>query len=420
MVQRKSADPGPEKSSHRLNRWIPLDFLSHVLFNEPYDKRLSARDIQKIREDIRLTNYQRFRVFAILFIFIELLWIFVYDLPHYRSGQIMSRTVSLDYLRMHLIIGMVAVVIVILTTVWLKSHKPATGSVHDLVASGLIIIVMLILNISDRIQGYTSTDVSFYFLKMILASVFFLLRSPFNFLAFMVPYAAYLMALWDRRILTESLTHNTIEGTILFLAALVISRQVYEHQVRLMSRTLLLRAANERLEHLSAHDPLTGLVNRSEMTARIASFTSAQAATGRQIGLVLIDLDHFKKINDTYGHAFGDTVLQRVGDILALLSPGPSLAVRWGGEEFLLILAHRQSDDLHELAESLRQHVSELEFAVKPTGADLAEKVQVTASLGITELHQDSADTFDKAFDRADKALYQAKKQGRNQVVAYA
>ena len=107
---------------------------------------------------------------------------------------------------------------------------------------------------------------------MILASVFFLLRSPFNFLAFMVPYAAYLMALWDRRILTESLTHNTIEGTILFLAALVISRQVYEHQVRLMSRTLLLRAANERLEHLSAHDPLTGLVNRSEMTSRIAAF----------------------------------------------------------------------------------------------------------------------------------------------------
>jgi hypothetical protein len=104
MVQRKSADPGPEKSSHRLNRWIPLDFLSHVLFNEPYDKRLSARDIQKIREDIRLTNYQRFRVFAILFIFIELLWIFAHDLPHYRSGQIMSRTVSLDYLRMHLLI----------------------------------------------------------------------------------------------------------------------------------------------------------------------------------------------------------------------------------------------------------------------------------------------------------------------------
>ena len=94
--------------------------------------------------------------------------------------------------------------------------------------------------------------------------------------------------------------------------------------------------------------------------------------------------------------------------------------MRWGGEEFLLILAHRQSDDLSDLAESLRLHVSELEFAVKPTGADLAEKVQVTASLGITELHQDSADTFDKAFDRADKALYQAKKQGRNQVVAYA
>jgi hypothetical protein len=130
---------------------------------------------------------------------------------------------------------------------------------------------------------------------MILASVFFLLRSPFNFLAFTIPYAAYLMVLWERRILTESLTHNTIEGTILFLAALVISRQVYEHQVRLLSRTLLLKSANERLEHLSAHDPLTGLVNRSEMTSRIAAFTSTQAATGRHIGLILVDLDHFKK-----------------------------------------------------------------------------------------------------------------------------
>lgn len=370
-----------------------------------------------IREDIRLTNYQRFRIFAILFIFIELLWIFVHDLPNYRSGLIMNRVISLEYLRIHLVIGLVAVLIVILTTVWLRSQKPATGFVHDLVASVLIIIVMLILNFSDRIQGYTSTDVSFYFLKLILASVFFLLRSPFNFLAFTIPYLVYLTALWDRRILTDSLTHNTIEGTILFLAALVISRQVYEHQVRLLSRTLLLKTANERLEHLSAHDPLTGLVNRSEMASRIAAFTSQQAATGRRIGLILIDLDHFKRINDTYGHAFGDTVLKRVGEILTFHSPGPSLAVRWGGEEFLLILAHRQSDDLRDLDESLRQHVSELQFASKPTGGDYAEKVQVTASLGLTDLHPDTADTFERAFDRADNALYLAKKQGRNQVV---
>lgn len=403
---------------NKLPWLLQHNFWTHALFNEPYDRQLSARDIQAIREEIRLANYQRFRLFAILFIFIEIMWIVIHDLPNYFSGLTMPHAVSLAYLKMHLLIAAAAVVIIILTTVWLRKSKPATGYIHDFVASGLIICIMLILNISDSIQSYTSSDVSFYFLKMILSSVFFLLRSPFNFLAFTVPYAVYMAVLWNRQILTESLTHNAVEGTILYLAALVISRQVYEHQVRLISRTKLLKAANERLSHLSAHDPLTGLVNRSEMTSRIAAFTSAQAVTGRQIGLILIDLDHFKRINDTYGHAFGDTVLQRVGEILTFHSPGPSLAVRWGGEEFLLILAHRQSDDLSALAESLRQHLSELEFFSKPTGAEFTECVQVTASLGITELHLDSADTFEKAFDRADKALYLAKKQGRNQVVA--
>ena len=86
-------------------------------------------------------------------------------------------------------------------------------------------------------------------------------------------------------------------------------------------------------------------------------------------------------------------------------------------EEILLIIAHRQSDDLTELAESLRQQIAELDFASTPTGSDRPEKVCVTASLGLTEFGQDASDTFSRAFDRADQALYLAKRQGRNRIV---
>ncbi len=126
---------------------------------------------------------------------------------------------------------------------------------------------------------------------------------------------------------------------LMSLAAQVMSCQPCERKVRLLSRPLLLKTAHERLEHGSALELLTGLVNRPR-------------------------------------------------------------------------------DDLRDLAESLRQHVAELEYTARPTEGEFAEKVHMTASFGITEQHLDSADSFDNAFDRADRTLYLTPKPGCTQVVA--
>ena len=121
------------------------------------------------------------------------------------------------------------------------------------------------------------------------------------------------------------------------------------------------------------------------------------------LGAIFLDIDHFKKINDTYGHAIGDHVLQKFVQIAKQTIRTEDVLIRWGGEEFLILLSVQSIDDLISKAEQLRQTISLNEFDTVKT---------VTASLGIAVYKEN--ESFDTFVARADSALYKAKKQGRN------
>lgn len=125
-----------------------------------------------------------------------------------------------------------------------------------------------------------------------------------------------------------------------------------------------------------------------------------------QLGIILCDIDHFKRINDTYGHRVGDQVLQTFAHrFQSILLPKHTL-VRWGGEEFLIIVPGEHEGEVMQQAERLRQSLAD---------QDIAEVGQVTASFGVAYVYPE--DTVEVLFEQADRALYQAKNQGRNQVV---
>jgi diguanylate cyclase (GGDEF)-like protein len=194
--------------------------------------------------------------------------------------------------------------------------------------------------------------------------------------------------------------HFVIAAVGLPFMALVLG-QASRMRAKVKLQRTELQAAFERIESLATHDDLTGLVNRPYITRRLAEECARASRYGQLLCVVMIDLDHFKRINDTFGHAQGDEVLRHFARIgTASLLPGAELA-RWGGEEFLLLPAFKQEAAVAQVD------------AVRAGLADAGNScgVAVTFSAGLAcDLGAGSHDMM----ERADRALYLAKNEGRN------
>jgi two-component system, cell cycle response regulator len=165
---------------------------------------------------------------------------------------------------------------------------------------------------------------------------------------------------------------------------------------------------------LAITDSLTGLHNRRYMEGHLKTLVSEAIRTGRSLSMLVADIDHFKNVNDTYGHDAGDTVLKEFSVRLRRNTRGVDLACRLGGEEFVIIMPDTDITHAYQVGERLRACVASDEFAIGD-----GRNIRVTASVGIGTLESPD-DTPETMFKRADSALYIAKRRGRNRVVADA
>ncbi|MGE6793489.1 diguanylate cyclase (GGDEF) domain-containing protein [Pseudomonas guineae] len=190
--------------------------------------------------------------------------------------------------------------------------------------------------------------------------------------------------------------------------AQALRQRMRKRRFALQAHQDTLRGMMRQLEDLAATDELTGLYNRRHFL-RLASRELEGLRSGRQHGLALLDLDHFKRINDMHGHAAGDRVLQTFAVVArACLREGDVLA-RYGGEEFVLLLPNTEADQFSACCERLREAFSHAE----PLGVKL-EGLSVSIGMTLLGVHDD----LDDALQRADQALYQAKREGRNRCAA--
>jgi diguanylate cyclase (GGDEF)-like protein len=166
-----------------------------------------------------------------------------------------------------------------------------------------------------------------------------------------------------------------------------------------------------QLDSLSRTDPLTGLANRRQFDERLREEWKRMVRAGQPLGLLMLDIDHFKLFNDHQGHPVGDEVLTRVGSILAETASRPSdLAARMGGEEFAVLMPETDQAGCLRVAERIHGRFREL--AIAHPASPTAETV--TVSVGVHALVPDARCSLESLMKRADEALYQAKKSGRN------
>ena len=192
-----------------------------------------------------------------------------------------------------------------------------------------------------------------------------------------------------------------------------LEREVQERTQKLQAAMHELTAANHKLDNLARLDSLTGLSNRWNFDEAFKAAWAKNQQLRQPMSLLMADIDHFKKINDTYGHLFGDQCLMKVAKILKLcVGQSSNLAARFGGEEFIIMLPNTGSKNAAIVGERVRSNIEKISIMHE------GKPVQFTISIGISTVIPSVDIAGASLNERADQALYQAKESGRNRVVA--
>ncbi|UCV09622.1 diguanylate cyclase [Dechloromonas denitrificans] len=209
------------------------------------------------------------------------------------------------------------------------------------------------------------------------------------------------LAVWHGLPYTSISFHAAGWGVVIegILLALALAYRMRQHQ-----------QARQQAEQLASTDPLTGLLNRRAFFEHAGPVWSTALRSNRHLSVLMADIDHFKEINDGYGHAMGDKVLAEISRLLAAACRSGDIAARWGGEEFVLLLPETDAAQACQLAERLRGEIECLKFGSAGQG------FRLSASFGIAQLGDH--ESLDKLIHDADAWLYRAKQTGRNRVAS--
>ncbi len=225
---------------------------------------------------------------------------------------------------------------------------------------------------------------------------------------FVVGYLSYVIVFWNR----EATWLYFIVPAVFFLGACFV---LLTARLSLQTVTDIRRVTLLELENIM--DPLMGIYNRRYLDRRLEEEYARARRYSLPLSLLLIDVDHFKRINDVYGHQVGDLVLSYLGKLLLQALRQSDIPARYGGEEILAIAPNTTTSQAGVLAERLRQHFEIHELKLTD-GPHEAHGIHFTVSIGVAGLSHETSD-IKKLVHNADEALYRAKHEGRNRVVIH-
>lgn len=365
-----------------------------------------------IIHDINVTNLARMKLILIVLAIVEILFILFNDIPYLTNPS--SNIIWHDsrFFILHLLLLFVSIIGFVLIKILTKYEEHKLENIYKLLISILTILILSLIALINGLDQVTHENMSSVFIaNLIIFSSVILLKFPLSLAVYFIPFLTYLGGLLVFQHNTDLLISNSINGLIFFLAVILISTVIYNYHYQEIAKNIVLEETIFKLNYMSNHDSLTGLLNRRSFGTQVAEKMKIITETKKLAALILLDIDHFKNINDQFGHPIGDIVLMEVSHILMDHMKTNDLATRWGGEEFLIFLFQTSIDEAYVLADNIRLAIENKVI--------LADKFQIhiTASFGISILKDNFSNSFDTSYKSADAALYQAKNQGRNKVI---
>ena len=387
--------------------------MNKLYFLKKLDLNLTEDQKATVINDINVTNLERMKLILIIFIIVEILFILFNDIPYLINHS--SNVIWNDskYFILHSLNVIVSFVGLILIKVLTKYSKNKFRLMNKLLIPTLTILILSSMAMINALDQAKPGNVSSVFIaNLIIFSSIIMLRAPLNLAVYSIPFLAYLSGLVIFQNDINLLVTNIINGLIFFLAIIIISTGIYNSNYEKIAQNIILREINTKLNYISSHDSLTKLLNRRSFSNNVSEKMRMVGKSKKIATLILIDVDHFKHVNDKFGHSVGDMVLKEISNIITKhIKTTTDLATRWGGEEFLIFLFETSINESYVLAENIRQEIQNKVFVTDKF------QIQITASFGISLLKDNFSKSFDTSFKSADIALYKAKNQGRNRIV---
>jgi len=379
-------------------------------FSDGRKASLSQEEHEKVLDAVNKTNFFRGTVYSLVFGLFELQLILFFDLAALKAET--SFGIMHAFFLEHL--ELLAMALVFLFTVHYKK-KRASKSPHP--AERPFIRIFLTLFLSS-ISVLTLTDVLYngklaiFLYTMIIASCFMFVSFPRNLYVLGLPSLILLLGQWFLPLSLRTHLYLSLNLLVLFIACIFVSCRVYKDFYEKTLTAFRLTQANERLDFLASHDSLTGLLNRRSFEKAMEANLEAMKTKGDEGFLILLDIDHFKLVNDNFGHLAGDRVLIKLAQIIKSELSDQDLAARWGGEEFIVFLPKTPADSGLAFAEKLRNHFERLILKTEDH-----KDICVTGSFGASYLSPLNRRNFRELYRQVDENLYKAKTTGRNRVV---
>lgn len=380
------------------------------------DPKLQDTDSKFINEtyhEIVTANIKRAVAIALFMIVFEILLIVFYDLRQLLVKHLNSAS-EYSYLILHTLILLISLFSILILYRIRKSDTDESDKLRKYESMLFLTptLIMICLAFICALDQQKTGSISVYTVNTIIVGALIFQKPPRNIISFIIPYCVFLAGLFAFQTDAQLKIANIINGSIFFICVVVISTFFYYNFYNSVLRGVLLKEANRKLEESSNVDALTGLYNRRYLNLIMERELNYMKRYRENCVILLIDIDDFKSVNDTYGHPAGDKVLVELSSILKHAIRESDLPIRWGGEEFMLMLFKCEAKKIAPMVERLLEYIRKHEFSINRN-----KKINLSVSIGVSQLTGYTDDDFNKAYENADHALYKAKKSGKDRVV---
>ena len=374
-------------------------------------------DHARVQDEASAQSLQRFRIFALLAMGMNLCYLayFWFWVPAATTPQLQRYNQAIGSIHLVCALGLAMLLPWVHMLHGRTTQHPLAARLLQWVVSAWTVLFGIALSVADQWVGSNTTN---YVMVCLLIAMLALLRPLASLLLFALAYTLLYLALGrtqaDPAMLDMARSHS-FSGTVLSMAAAIVMWRQYVTAAllrRALTRTnASLEAQQKELAYLATHDTLTGLRNRRAFWQEAEHELSRAQRYPCETGLLVADLDHYKHINDHYGHPAGDAVLQHFAQRLRAQLRECDVPARLGGEEFIVLLPGTGADGTAVVAEKIRQALQATPIA------HASGPIAVTVSIGVSSLPAYSSCTLEALYAQADEALYAAKAAGHNRVV---
>lgn len=310
-----------------------------------------------------------------------------------------------DDMKLYILI-VVAIHLIILPLIYYQKKKYYTNIILNSILEKVYFIAVMTWGTAFTLfHQVEQGNMTVFALVLVVLSMMVTMRREYTTLLMVLNNVVFLSVgnmLYEEAYFTTDIMFTSILYTVI---AISLARQFYKQRFEIKRNHIMLQEQNQKLEELAIRDSMTHLYNNAYIHDFISKSVEHSSKRSGHLCILILDIDDFKQINDTYGHLFGDEVIKMISNMLKFHCRDGDIVGRYGGEEFMIVMPHIYKDAIDKIAERFRLGVEELVFS---------KEVKVSVSIGGACL---DGHTAMELIDLADQNLYEAKRTGKNKVV---